>query len=121
MKKYFIIFLVAVSYLLIQSTLIDHEPADKAELGKILFFDPILSRDYTISCASCHLPDHAFADTSAVSKGVEKKTGLRNTPSSMNLSLQRTFSGMAVLKASKNRLWRPLKIRLKWICRLIQH
>jgi cytochrome c peroxidase len=66
-------------------------PADKAALGEMLFFDSILSRDRTISCASCHKPAFAFADTLPVSIGVKGRTGVRNTPSAMNLSLQRTF------------------------------
>lgn len=69
----------------------DKEPANKAELGEMLFSDPILSRDRTISCASCHKPAFAFADTAAVSLGVKGRTGVRNTPSAMNLSLQRSF------------------------------
>jgi cytochrome c peroxidase len=69
----------------------DTVPATKAELGKLLFFDPILSKDKTISCASCHKPAYAFADTSAVSTGVKNRKGVRNTPTAMNLSLQKTF------------------------------
>jgi cytochrome c peroxidase len=53
-------------------------------LGESLFMDPILSRDSTISCASCHKPEFAFADNSPVSKGVEGRKGDRNTPSCMN-------------------------------------
>lgn len=56
------------------------------ELGKSLFFDSILSKDYTISCASCHKPEFAFADTSRFSVGVGGKLGDRNTPSVMNMS-----------------------------------
>ena len=67
------------------------EPANKAALGKLLFFDPVLSRDSTISCASCHRPEYAFADTSAVSIGVGGAKGARNTPSAMNVLLQRVF------------------------------
>jgi cytochrome c peroxidase len=67
------------------------EPASKEELGQLLFSDPILSADNSVSCASCHIPDHAFADTSAVSKGVDGKHGTRNTPSSMNLSARSAF------------------------------
>ncbi len=67
------------------------EPANKAALGEMLFSDPILSRDRTISCASCHKPAFAFADTSAVSLGVKNKRGVRNTPTAMNISSQRTF------------------------------
>ncbi len=58
----------------------------KERLGEMLFFDPILSEDSSISCASCHKPDFAFADTSAFSKGVHGRLGNRNTPSAMNVS-----------------------------------
>ncbi len=58
----------------------------EAELGKKLFFDSILSRDYSITCASCHKPELAFADDQAVSTGVYNQKGSRNTPSAMNLS-----------------------------------
>lgn len=62
------------------------EPHTKAELGELLFFDPVLSRDSSVSCASCHKPEFAFADNTPFSKGVGGKTGSRNTPSAMNLS-----------------------------------
>ena len=62
------------------------DPQTKVELGKQLFFDPILSSDRTISCASCHKPEFAFADTSRVSRGVSGQLGDRNTPSAMNLA-----------------------------------
>ncbi|MDI1355880.1 MAG: cytochrome c peroxidase [bacterium] len=55
-------------------------------LGEKLFFDPILSRDSTISCASCHQPQFAFADNEPTSKGVGGKLGARNAPSCMNQS-----------------------------------
>lgn len=55
-------------------------------LGEKLFFDPILSRDSTISCASCHKPEFAFADNSPTSKGVLGRKGDRNTPSCMNMT-----------------------------------
>jgi cytochrome c peroxidase len=58
----------------------------EAELGEKLFFDPILSRDSSLSCASCHRPEFAFADTVKVSRGMGGRTGLRNTPSAMNQS-----------------------------------
>lgn len=54
------------------------------QLGEKLFFDPILSRDSSISCASCHKPEFAFADTAALSPGIFKRAGTRNTPSAMN-------------------------------------
>ncbi|MGB3948727.1 MAG: cytochrome c peroxidase [Bacteroidia bacterium] len=66
-------------------------PTTKEELGKLLFSDPILSQNNQISCASCHIPEYAFADTSAVSKGVDGKTGTRNTPSAMNQNARNFF------------------------------
>lgn len=66
-------------------------PTDKATLGRKLFFDPILSRNRTVSCATCHREEYAFADTSSVSLGVLGRKGNRNTPSAMNLLLQSSF------------------------------
>ncbi len=60
------------------------------ELGEKLFFDPILSLDNSISCASCHQPQFAFADNVAFSIGVNDSIGTRNTPSVMNM-LSRPF------------------------------
>ncbi len=50
------------------------------ELGKKLFFDPILSIDSTVACASCHLPEDAFSDPLAFSNGVAGKTGRNSMP-----------------------------------------
>lgn len=85
-----IIFIITVLFVT-QVSFNSKEPANKAALGEMLFSDPILSRDRTISCASCHKPAFAFADTSAVSLGVKNKRGVRNTPTAMNISSQRTF------------------------------
>lgn len=60
-------------------------------LGEKLFHDPILSSDYSISCASCHKPQFAFADTAAFSVGVGGKLGTRNTPSAMNMAMREHF------------------------------
>lgn len=62
------------------------------ELGRSLFFDPILSLDSTISCASCHAQSHAFADhNTRMSFGVEGKMGSRNSPAMFNLVWQPIF------------------------------
>ena len=58
----------------------------KEALGKKLFFDPILSADSTVSCASCHKPEYYFADTMAFSFGVGRKLTARNTPSVLNMA-----------------------------------
>ncbi len=63
----------------------------KVELGEKLFFDPILSLDRSISCASCHQPEFAFADNKAFSIGVNDSIGTRNTPSVMNMASRPFF------------------------------
>src|SRR5688572_25264177 len=91
LSRYIIFTIFSLVVFLGYAALTDDEPRNKAELGKRLFFDPILSKDRTVSCASCHKPSSAFADTLMVSKGVGGRKGTRNTPSVMNLRFQRTF------------------------------
>ncbi len=57
-------------------------------LGKKLFFDTSLSRDSSVSCASCHKPSLAFADDEAFSLGVENRLGVRNSVSLANVAYQ---------------------------------
>ncbi|WEA00095.1 cytochrome-c peroxidase [Mucilaginibacter sp. SJ] len=83
--------MLSVIMILSQSAFKNPEPLTAALLGRKLFFDPILSRTKKISCASCHKENFAFADTSAVSLGVQQRKGVRNTPSAMNMSLQVAF------------------------------
>lgn len=56
----------------------------KATLGKQLFFDVRLSKDNTISCASCHILDQGGDDNTKVSTGINGKTGNRNAPTVLN-------------------------------------
>lgn len=63
----------------------------KAKLGEMLFFDPILSEDSSISCASCHKPEFAFSDTIPFSRGVHGRLGARNAPSVMNMASRSAF------------------------------
>ena len=63
----------------------DNPPtADTIALGRRLYYDPILSVDNTVSCATCHHPDFGFADGKQVSEGVGGKTGTRNSPTVFN-------------------------------------
>lgn len=55
-------------------------------LGKQLFNDPSLSSDGTVRCASCHIPEKAYADGRVVAIGVYGHTGTRNTPSLLNIA-----------------------------------
>lgn len=57
---------------------------EKIDLGKLLYFDPRLSKDGTISCASCHNPYHGFTDPHRTSAGVGGALGGRNSPTVIN-------------------------------------
>jgi len=64
----------------------------KIHLGRVLFYDPILSLDSTISCASCHSPYTAFTHVDhALSHGIQDKIGTRNAPALQNLAWQPAF------------------------------
>jgi len=54
------------------------------DLGRQLFFDPILSADGTQSCASCHSPANAFTDTNQFSTGIDGLLGNRNSMAIFN-------------------------------------
>jgi len=61
-------------------------------LGRRLFYDPILSRDSTISCGSCHQQIAAFAHIDhALSHGIEGAIGKRNVPALQNLIWGQSF------------------------------
>ena len=65
-------------------TTLDGVDLEKAKLGRMLFFDPILSADETISCHSCHSFEHGGADPRPVSLGVEKRSGDIQSPTIYN-------------------------------------
>ena len=61
-------------------------------LGKSLFYDPILSRDNTISCGSCHIQASAFTHHGHdLSHGIDDKLGTRNAPAVQNMLWQKNF------------------------------
>ena len=65
---------------------------NKFELGRTLFYDSDLSRDSTISCASCHLQFSGFTHIDhAVSHGIDGKIGSRNSPVLINLAWNKFF------------------------------
>ncbi len=62
------------------------------ELGRKLFYDPILSRDSTVSCSNCHLSFTAFTHVDhAVSHGIRDRIGTRNSLALSNLAWSRYF------------------------------
>jgi cytochrome c peroxidase len=84
-----------------------NEPADnpttaaKVELGRLLFFDPLLSAGNDLACAACHHPDYGFSDGLATAVGAggsdigpQRSGGVslsRNTPSLWNVAYAQTF------------------------------
>jgi cytochrome c peroxidase len=56
----------------------------KVRLGRWLFFDARLSADGTVSCATCHRPDHAFSEPDPVSTGIRGQKGSRKAPPILN-------------------------------------
>lgn len=64
-----------------------------SHLGKLLFFDPLLSANNKRSCASCHKPSRAFSDGRQTSMGYDiSKRVLRNSPSLLNSTYNLSFS-----------------------------
>ena len=62
------------------------------QLGRQLFYDPILSKDSNISCASCHLQATGFTHVDhSLSHGIDGKIGTRNSMTMMNLAWSKTF------------------------------
>jgi cytochrome c peroxidase len=58
-------------------------------LGRRLYFETALSRDDTVSCATCHDVTRGFTDQRPVSEGIGGKLGRRNAPTTLNLGLVR--------------------------------
>jgi cytochrome c peroxidase len=78
-------------------------------LGRMLFYDPILSFDSTISCASCHFQEHAFADPATVSTGIfGLKTG-RNAPALYNMAYSRVFFWDARQRTLREQVFEPIQ------------
>ncbi|MEP6737935.1 MAG: cytochrome c peroxidase [Chryseolinea sp.] len=65
---------------------------DGFELGRALFYDPILSADSTIACANCHQQVRSFSDpVHRFSKGINDVSGIRNAPAIQNMAFQNHF------------------------------
>jgi cytochrome c peroxidase len=65
--------------------------AAKVRLGRRLFFDPILSGDGTVSCASCHQPAHGFAGPTPYAVGIGGQRTSRNAPTLLNRAYGKAF------------------------------
>lgn len=68
------------------SELKDPPTPEKVRLGRWLFYDKRLSKDNTVSCATCHRPEHAFSEPTPVSTGIRGQKGGRKAPKAINLA-----------------------------------
>jgi cytochrome c peroxidase len=62
----------------------DPPTPERVRLGRWLFYDTRLSADNTVSCATCHRPEHAFSEPTPVSAGVGGQRGTRKAPTFIN-------------------------------------
>jgi cytochrome c peroxidase len=70
----------------------DNPPtAETIALGRRLFYDVRLSKDNSLSCASCHNPEDAFTDGRRLSLGVGGTVGIRNAPTLLNAAYAATL------------------------------
>jgi len=64
---------------------------ERVELGRKLYFDLRLSRDGTVSCATCHDVTRGFTDQKKTSEGIDGQIGRRNAPTTLNIALFQTL------------------------------
>jgi cytochrome c peroxidase len=80
----------------------------QTDLGRYLFFDPVLSGDGTVSCASCHQPDKGFADGRGLSVGASGEAMHRSAPSLWNVAFQQRFFWDARASSLEEQMQGPL-------------
>lgn len=85
----------------------------KVELGRRLFFDPLLSADRRVACASCHRPEHVFADNAPRAVGVYGRVGKRNAPSLLNVAYGRVFFWDGRVDSLEQQVLRPIQDSLE--------
>ncbi|MCZ6671809.1 MAG: cytochrome C peroxidase [Verrucomicrobia bacterium] len=82
---------------------------ERVELGEKLFFDTRLSRNNSISCASCHQPEKAFSDSNPQSQGVSDKRTRRHSMPLFNLAWKREFFWDGRVNALRDQVFHPLQ------------
>jgi cytochrome c peroxidase len=78
------------------------------ELGRFLFYEKKLSRDNSMSCASCHSPEAAFSDPNKYSVGVDGIQGTRNSMALINLGWQKFFFWDGRAKSLEEQILEPI-------------
>ncbi len=82
---------------------------EKVALGRKLFLDPILSRDRSLACASCHDPERGFTDGRTVSVGVFARKGTRNVPTLINRAYGRSFFWDGRITGLEEQVLKPIQ------------
>lgn len=81
---------------------------ERVALGRMLFHDPVLSRDGTISCATCHKAEAGFTDGLPVSVGIEGRKGDRNSMPLTNLAWKSEFFWDGRAKSLREQVLQPI-------------
>jgi cytochrome c peroxidase len=82
--------------------------AEQIDLGRYLFFDPVLSKDGSVSCASCHHPDRGFTDGLPRSIGIGGQEVARAAPSLWNVAFLKKFFWDARATSLEEQMTGPL-------------
>ncbi len=80
----------------------------QTDLGRYLFFDPALSADGTVSCASCHNPDKGFSDGLGLSQGISDQPLARSAPTLWNVAFQKKLFWDARASSLEEQMQGPL-------------
>jgi len=87
---------------------------EKAELGRFLYFDVRTSADNTVSCASCHSPEHGYTDGASISPGIHGQKSGRSAPTVLNraYSLAQFWDGRAstLEEQAKSSIQNPIEM-----------
>ena len=89
----------------------------KYELGRQLYFDPRISLDGTVSCATCHNPAKGWTDGGPVSTGINGQTGNRNAPTVINTAYGKTMFWDGRAPSLEGQAQGPIRTRSRWASR----
>ncbi len=87
--------------------------ADTAAIGRRLFFDKDLSRDRTVSCATCHDPDRAFTDNKPLAVGLANRKGTRRTPTILNRAYGKSFFWDGRVASLEEQVLKPVEAEVE--------
>lgn len=93
---------------------------ERVDLGRMLFYDPILSIDSSISCASCHDQSLAFADNKKISPGVDGRLAARNAPTLTNVVYNPTFLFDGFLKTLEMQILVPIQEHAEFAFNIVE-